>query len=135
MNGNSAKGGPKDVLIFCGSGSTAAILKMASVLELNKWPADKPKPVVFVGPYEHHSNLLPWREAGALVIQIPEDINGKIDINDLEEKLKKFSSHPLKIGSFSAASNVTGIITDVNSITVLLHKYGALSFWDYSAAG
>ena len=44
--------------------------------------------IVFVGPFEHHSNLLPWREAGATVILIKENAQGLADIIDLEEKLK-----------------------------------------------
>ena len=42
---------------------------------------------------------------------------------------------PLRIGSFSAASNVTGIATDTAGLTALLHRHGALAFWDYAAAG
>ncbi|MEO6145350.1 MAG: aminotransferase class V-fold PLP-dependent enzyme, partial [Dermatophilaceae bacterium] len=38
------------------------------------------------------------------------------------------------IGSFSAASNVTGIVSDTHGITALLHRHGALSFWDFAAA-
>src|SRR5262249_645038 len=34
-----------------------------------------------------------------------------------------------------AASNVTGIITDVRATSELLHRHGALSCWDYAAAG
>ena len=40
----------------------------------------------------------------------------------------------LLIGAFSAASNVTGIVTDDVAVTKLLHKYGGLALWDYSAA-
>lgn len=38
------------------------------------------------------------------------------------------------IASFSAASNITGIITDTVTVSELCHKYGALSFWDYATA-
>ncbi|MFO1266932.1 MAG: aminotransferase class V-fold PLP-dependent enzyme [Rubrivivax sp.] len=38
------------------------------------------------------------------------------------------------MGSFSAASNVTGVISDVPAIATLLHRFGALSFWDFAAA-
>ena len=44
--------------------------------------------VVFVGPFEHHSNLLPWREVGATVVWIQENAQGLADIDDLEEKLE-----------------------------------------------
>ena len=47
----------------------------------------------------------------------------------------RYAARPLKIGSFSAASNVTGIVTDTDAISALLHEHGALSFWDYAAAG
>ena len=92
------------------------------------------RPVVFVGPYEHHSNELPWRESIADVVEIFEDADGHIDLGHLEEMLEKFSERPLRIGSFSAASNVTGIISDTSAISSLLHEHGALSFWDFAAA-
>ena len=95
--------------------------------------------VVFVGPFEHHSNILPWRESLARVVQIGEDTHGGIDAAQLEAELKSESEahgvNVLLIGSFSAGSNVTGMVADTRAITVLLHKYGALSFWDYAAAG
>jgi hypothetical protein len=36
---------------------------------------------------------------------------------------------PLVVGSFSAASNVTGILTDTDRVAALLHRHGALSVW------
>ena len=65
---------------------------------------------------------------------IPEDIDGHIDIGRLEEELVRYASRPVKIASFSAASNVTGILTDTYAIADLLHRHGALSFWDFAAA-
>lgn len=133
-------------IIFCGSGSTAAINRMASVLNL-RLPANledryklstlipaAERPVVFIGPYEHHSNELPWRESIADVVVIHEDHDGHIDQAQLEGELVRYGDRPLKVGSFSAASNVTGIISDWRAISVLLHRYGALSFWDFAAA-
>jgi selenocysteine lyase/cysteine desulfurase len=133
-------------IIFCGSGSTAAINRMIDVLNL-RLPADlddryhlssripeAERPVVFIGPYEHHSNELPWRESIADLVVIHEDHDGHIDLDQLEEELDRHRDRPLKIGSFSAASNVTGIITDWRAISVLLHRHGALSFWDFAAA-
>ncbi|MBI5548927.1 MAG: aminotransferase class V-fold PLP-dependent enzyme, partial [Deltaproteobacteria bacterium] len=143
-----ALGGDDDVVVlFCGSGSTAAIDKMVRLLGLRlpcqledryhlseRIPADE-RPVVFIGPYEHHSNELSWRETIAQVVTIPEDRDGHIDLAVLEEELRSHAGRPLKIGSFSAASNVTGIVSDTDAIATLLHRYGALSFWDYAAAG
>jgi selenocysteine lyase/cysteine desulfurase len=89
---------------------------------------------VFIGPFEHHSNELPWRESICDVVTIPEDRDGHIDMAVLEQKLVDYADRPLRIGSFSAASNVTGIVTDTHRIADLLHRHGALSFWDCAAA-
>ena len=89
---------------------------------------------MFIGPYEHHSNELPWRESIADVIEIPEDDDGRIDLSALERALQEHADRPVKIGSFSAASNVTGILSDTRAISVMLHRSGALSFWDFAAA-
>jgi selenocysteine lyase/cysteine desulfurase len=64
-----------------------------------------------------------------------EDREGHIDLASLEHELRRHAERPLLIGSFSAASNVTGILTDTAAVARLLHAYGALSFWDYAAAG
>lgn len=139
--------GEDDVLIFCGSGATAAINKLVDILniripksldvqyELSANIPKKHRPVVFIGPYEHHSNELPWRESIADVITIDEDADGRVDLVCLEQKLKEYSNRPLKIGSFSAASNVTGIGSDTTKIAILLHRYNAISLWDFAAAG
>jgi selenocysteine lyase/cysteine desulfurase len=143
-----AVGGTEDdLVIFCGSGATAAVNKLIGILEL-RIPAglderyelsaqipEAERPVVFVGPYEHHSNELPWRESIADVVVIGEDADGHIDLADLERQLDRHAQRPLLIGSFSAASNVTGILTDTSTVAALLHAHGALSFWDYAAAG
>ena len=92
------------------------------------------RPVVFVGPYEHHSNDLPWRATIADVVLIPEDARGNIDAAELERQLVLYADRPLKIGSFSAASNVTGIISDMPALTALLKAHGAYSCWDCAAA-
>jgi selenocysteine lyase/cysteine desulfurase len=89
---------------------------------------------VFIGPYEHHSNELPWRESIADVVMIREDREGHIDLAQLREELVRYEDRPLKIGSFSAASNVTGIVSDTAGISRLLHEHGALSFFDFAAA-
>lgn len=129
----------QDKIIFCGAGATAAINKIMDILGLrnpNKVPSDDPTqcPVIFIGPYEHHSNELPWRESCAEVVCIPLTACGQIDVAVLEQKLIKYSDRNLKIGSFSAASNVTGILSNVDVITAMLAKHKALSFWDYAAA-
>ena len=91
--------------------------------------------MVFIGPYEHHSNELPWRESVADVVTIREDDDGRVDLEHLEHELRRHADRRVKIGSFSAASNVTGIVTDVDQVAITLHRYGAQSCWDYAAAG
>ena len=103
--------GEHDAVIFCGSGATGAIDKLVRILALD---GSRRRPVVFVGPYEHHSNELPWRESIADVVTIHEDVDGRVDLDHLEHELRRHADRPLKIGSFSAASNVTGILTDVD---------------------
>jgi selenocysteine lyase/cysteine desulfurase len=133
-------------LIFCGSGSTGAVDRLVAILNL-RLPADladryrlldvipqQERPVVFIGPFEHHSNELPWRESIADVVTIAEDADGHVDLAELERGLKDHADRPLKIGSFSAASNVTGIVSDTHAISSLLHRHGALSLWDFAAA-
>ncbi|XP_033624514.1 uncharacterized protein LOC117287960 [Asterias rubens] len=123
-----------DVVIFTGSGTTGAIHKLITALELKGDRAKKT--VVFVGPYEHHSNILPWKESGAKVIRIRDADRGQIDLNLLQQKLKQYRrKSKFLIGCFSAASNVTGIVTDTAAVSGLLHQYGALAFWDYATAG
>jgi selenocysteine lyase/cysteine desulfurase len=127
----AVNGGPDDVVLFCGSGATGAIDKLIRLLALT----GAERPVVFIGPYEHHSNELPWRESPADVITIREDRGGMVDIEHLGYELRRHADRAMKIGSFSAASNVTGLITDVEQVAITLHRHGALSCWDYAAAG
>jgi selenocysteine lyase/cysteine desulfurase/CRP-like cAMP-binding protein len=140
-------GTDEDVVVFTGSGATAAIHKLVQVLGLrmpsaldgrsrltHAIPRDE-RPVVFIGPFEHHSNELPWRESVADLVVIREDPDGRVDLSHLADELARYRTRPLKIGSFSAASNVTGIVTDVDAVSILLHQHGAYACWDYAAAG
>jgi selenocysteine lyase/cysteine desulfurase len=77
---------------------------------------------------------LPWRESIADTVVISLDSRGQLDLVALEDALVKYIDRPLRIGSFSAASNVTGLKTDVPRVTSMLKRHGALSFWDYAAA-
>ena len=142
----AVNGSSEDQVIFCGAGATAAINKLIDILNL-RLPDDlsrrydltagippQDRPVVFIGPYEHHSNELPWRESIAELVVTPLDGQGQIDSRALEARLHAYADRPLKIGSFSAASNVTGVKSDVAGISALLKKHGALAFWDYAAA-
>ena len=139
-------GDDETVVVFAGSGCTGAIDKLVGILGLrvpsnfeDRWhasdlvPPDE-RPVIFIGPYEHHSNELMWRECVADVVVIPQDLDGHISCEALRARLEEYAARPLLIGSFSAASNVTGIVTDTDTISALLHEHGALAFWDFAAA-
>ena len=142
-----AVGGDDDtVVLFAGSGCTGAIAKLIGVVglripsalddahALSEHIPPAQRPVVFIGPYEHHSNEIPWRESIADVVTIRQDADGGVDTDDLREQLERYAERPVRIGSFSAASNVTGIVSDTAAIATLLHEHGALSFWDFAAA-
>jgi selenocysteine lyase/cysteine desulfurase len=152
--------GPQGRIIACGTGATGAILKLQQILGIAIPPATRDfldgcaerflgverarefaqsrqaaQPVVFVGPYEHHSNEISWRQGLATVIPVDLAADGGIDLAHLERLLQDPAHHEQRrIGSFAAASNVTGMLTPVHEIAALLHRYGALACFDYAAS-
>lgn len=120
--------------VFTGSGATAGLNRLVGLFGVCEAAAG-PGAVVFIGPYEHHSNILPWRESGAEVVEIPEAETGGPDLVALADALSAAPAGALKIGAFSAASNVTGIVTDPEPVTRLLKAQGALAVWDYAGGG
>jgi selenocysteine lyase/cysteine desulfurase len=135
-----------DVVLFVGSGATAAINKLVGVIglrvaeplereyQLSRGIPAARRPVVLVGPYEHHSNELPWLETVADVVEVGLTPEGTIDLQDLERRLDVFADRPLKIGAFSAASNVSGVLSDVRAIARIIHAAGGWAVFDYAAA-
>ena len=130
-----------DVVLFAGSGATATVELLIDCLGIKEMSSssgtdDATRPVVFIGPYEHHSNLLPWRESGCEIVMVPESpTTSDVDIDVLEALLQdpKYSAPGrLRMGTFAAASNVNGKVSDVNKIAATLHKHGALAFFDYA---
>lgn len=119
-------------VIFAGSGATAGINRLVALLDLPSLIHRGGRAVVLVGPYEHHSNILPWRESGAKVIEISESSSGGPDLFALEETLRAESEAAIVVGAFSAMSNVTGIVTDTDAVTACLKRYGALAIWDFA---
>jgi selenocysteine lyase/cysteine desulfurase len=142
----AVKASSDDHVIFVGSGATAAVAKLVGLLgiripeplerthRLSSHIPDAMRPVVFIGPYEHHSNQLPWVESIATVVEIELDEKGCISSSDLDRKLLAYRDRPLKIGAFSAASNVTGLLTDVGQVAKSLHQGGAFAVFDYAAS-
>jgi len=133
-----------DFVIFpCGSGATGAIKKFQELLGLYIPPAtrnrfkfnvdDLEKPLILVGPFEHHSNEISYREALCDIIRIPLDITGNVDLEFLEKILEENSKRQI-IGAFSTASNVTGIISPYEKISELLRKYNAIIAFDSAAS-
>ncbi len=134
--------GPDDVIITAGSGMTALINKFQRILGL-KVPEqlkdylnlpEELRPVVFVTHMEHHSNHTSWLETIADVILISPDKDGLVDINDFEIKLEKYKNRKLKIGAFTACSNVTGISTPYYKLSKMMHKNGGFCFIDFACA-
>ncbi|HLT47464.1 MAG TPA: aminotransferase class V-fold PLP-dependent enzyme [Rubricoccaceae bacterium] len=146
---NAGEGGK---VIACGTGSTAAIHKLQEILGVAIPPATRhflratlgddafaavraAQPVVFVGPYEHHSNEVTWREGLCEVVEVDLTPEGALDLAHLDRLLQDPAYEGRrKIGSFSAASNVTGLKSPVHEIARLLHRHGALALFDYAAA-
>lgn len=118
-------------VIFAGSGATAGINRLVHLFGVHSAIAAGKKVRVIIGPYEHHSNILPWRECGAEIIEIAESPEGGPDLAQLDAALKA-TDGTLVICALSAASNVTGIIADVPAITRLVKKAGAKMLWDYA---
>ncbi|KAG0529555.1 hypothetical protein BDA96_05G108600 [Sorghum bicolor] len=145
--------GPEDALLFCGSGATAAAKRLQEAIGVACPPALRLRAaaqqqllraeerwVVFVGPYEHHSNLLSWRQSLADVVEVPAagagDGDGLVDLAALRRALAspEYANRPM-LGCFSACSNVTGVLTDTRAIARLLHQHGAFACFDFAASG
>lgn len=120
---------------FTGAGATAGLNLLVSQLRIAERVRAGGRVVVLTGPYEHHSNILPWRESGATVEDIPEAAGGGPDLDALAARLRAARGAELVVGAFSACSNVTGIITDPVPVTRVLHAHGALAVWDQACGG
>jgi selenocysteine lyase/cysteine desulfurase len=121
----------RHAVIFAGSGATAGVNRLVGLFGVNDASQN---PLVIIGPYEHHSNILPWRESRAEVVEIGESEAGGPDPSQLDAALRDASDRPV-ICAFSAASNVTGVISDVRGITRRVKAAGAKIVWDYAGAG
>ncbi|QVK19329.1 aminotransferase class V-fold PLP-dependent enzyme [Mycoplasmatota bacterium] len=151
-------------IIPTGTGATGAIVKLSEILGLYLTPGLKmnidymrkriihkerynqeiikdifkhmseTKPIIFVSSFEHHSNYLIWKESFAEVIEISLTSSGKFDYLDLENKCDLYKDR-IKIGSFSAASNITGMKNDVYLLAKIMHKHHGLAFFDFAASG
>ncbi|MFO1392174.1 MAG: aminotransferase class V-fold PLP-dependent enzyme [Steroidobacteraceae bacterium] len=152
--------GPQGRIVACGTGATGAIDKLQQILGVSLAPATRRavgdelreflgeerfeefrryqqshQPVVFVGPYEHHSNEVTWRQGLATVVEVNLAEDGGVDLAHLEKLLREPEYQGrLRIGSFSAASNVTGMRSPVHEIARMLHAHDAYACFDYAAS-
>ncbi|MDT3425482.1 selenocysteine lyase/cysteine desulfurase [Paenibacillus forsythiae] len=134
--------GPRDILLTCGFGMTAAVNKLQRLLGLRlpEWMEERvtlppeERPVIFVTHMEHHSNLLPWQECIGEVVVLPPGPDGNAEPRQLEAALRPYRGRRLKIGSFTACSNVTGIETPYRDLAAVMHRHGGLCFVDFAAS-
>lgn len=136
----------EDILIFCGSGMTAAVNKLQRILGLRAprglmaTHGDQPqanealRPIVFVTHMEHHSNHISWLETIATVEIIPADPQGNVDLAAFRLLLKQYHHRPHKIAAITACSNVTGIQTPYHEIAKLIHACNGFCFVDFAAS-
>jgi selenocysteine lyase/cysteine desulfurase len=130
-----------DVLITAGFGMTGAINKLQRILgfkgcnkvNIKSCLGDEERPVVFITHMEHHSNQTSWYETIADVVIVEAGDDGRPSAEKLEQTLADYNHRKLKIGSFTACSNVTGIETDYHALARVMHKHGGLCFVDFAA--
>jgi selenocysteine lyase/cysteine desulfurase len=131
-----------DLILTVGTGMTGVINKFQRLLGL-KAPealrrhvqlAPAERPVVFVTHLEHHSNHTSWYETVAEVVVVPPDETGIVSLEALEAQLHQYRDRPVKIGAFSACSNVTGIVTPYHAMARLMHRAGGVAVIDFAAS-
>jgi selenocysteine lyase/cysteine desulfurase len=131
-----------DAVILDGFGMTSVVNKLQRFLGLRVpeiWRKhlqlpEREIPVIFMTHMEHHSNQTSWLETLGEVILINPDREGRVDLNHLEQLLNIYKDRQLKIGSFTACSNVTGIQTPYHKLAKLMHQHGGLCFVDFAAS-
>uniref|UniRef100_J3NBZ8 Aminotransferase class V domain-containing protein n=1 Tax=Oryza brachyantha TaxID=4533 RepID=J3NBZ8_ORYBR len=141
--------GAGDALLFCGSGTTAAIKRLQEAMGVSVPSASlrgrlapqlrqggRGGGVVCGGPWDPPSTLLWWRQSLAEVVEIGVDDEGLLDVAALRRALAspEYADRPM-LGSFSACSNVTGVVTDTRELARVLHQHGAFACFDFAASG
>jgi selenocysteine lyase/cysteine desulfurase len=134
--------GSDDVIITAGSGMTTVINKFQRILgfrvmqkmQASECLKDEDRPVVFITHMEHHSNHTSWFETIADVVQLQPDANLLVDVQQLQTELDRYKNRKMKIGCFTACSNVTGITTPYHEMARIMHLNGGLCFIDFAAS-
>ena len=109
---------PEDGVYTCfyTQNTTDGLNKLADAL------IESPDDVVLTTRMEHHANLLTWRNRCKVVIAECDEL-GRIDYEEIERKLTE--NPAVKYVSITAASNVTGYVTDVHRVAKMAHAHGA----------
>lgn len=102
--------------------TTDGLNKLASALVVSE------DDVILTTRMEHHSNDLPWRER-CNVVYAEVDEQGRIIYDDIERLLNEYDGK-IKYVCVTAASNVTGYITDVHRVAKMAHEHGAMIIVD-----
>lgn len=139
---NHVNANSNDALISAGSGMTTVINKLQRMLGL-RIPEqvraqvkveEHQKPVVFLTHMEHHSNQTTWNTCDVTVVVLAKDQQGQPCIADLKRQLLHYKERPMKIGSFTACSNVTGIKTNYHELAKTMHQHNGLCFVDFACS-
>ncbi len=145
--------GEDDILIFTGTGMTAAIAKLQRIMGLKvpeqaikycslatfgirqcKDSFNKNRPVVFLTHTEHHSNHTSWFETLADVVVLEPAHDLTVNPDALRREIVKYSDRPLLIGSFTACSNVTGYTPPYYELARIMHEHNGYCFVDFAAS-
>ncbi len=106
---------PEQYTCFYVNSTTDGLNKLASAL------IEDEDQVVLATRMEHHANDLPWRErCKTIYAEVDED--GRIIYDDIEKLLEE---NEVDYVAVTAASNVTGYITDVHRVAKMAHEHGA----------
>ncbi|UXX78769.1 aminotransferase class V-fold PLP-dependent enzyme [Reichenbachiella carrageenanivorans] len=135
---NHVNASDSDMLVLTGSGMTGGVVRLQQILGLctsTNGPelAEADRPIVFITHMEHHSHHVSWMETVADVVIVPPGNDLKFDLNLLQVEIDKYADRKLKIGAFTAGSNVTGVILPIHEMAEVMHKNGGYCFVDYAA--
>ena len=117
INFVGAKDDSNSYTAFFVNNTTDGLNKLASAL------IESEDDIVLTTRIEHHANDLSWRER-CNVVYAEVDEQGRVIYDDIERLLKEYDGK-IKYVSVTAASNVTGYVTDVHRVAKLAHQYGA----------
>ncbi|MDN3018724.1 aminotransferase class V-fold PLP-dependent enzyme [Paenibacillus sp. BSR1-1] len=131
-----------DAVILDGFGMTSVINKFQRLIGIRvpeQWKnhlqiPEEDRPVIFLTHMEHHSNQTSWLETLGEVVIIPPDPEGGVDVHQLEFQLSRYKERRIKIGSFTACSNVSGIQTPYHQLAKIMHQHGGICCVDFAAS-